>query len=167
MAYLHCHTKGCNWSQDDFWELKFRVHYYKWRESWWKYSFSIGYNPISRMWNDIAWLWKPRWMSLDKWIIDDITEYTGVKVKVREVKKKREHDPKSKIVEVGPDGKPLHITNPYYTEYQVFSWQWLKVEWVKNWRSFRHMEWWTWKSWKKARDNAVCPKCGERNFDID
>ncbi len=19
MAYLHCHTKGCNWSQDDFW----------------------------------------------------------------------------------------------------------------------------------------------------
>ena len=20
MAYLHCHTKGCGWSQDDFWD---------------------------------------------------------------------------------------------------------------------------------------------------
>jgi len=30
MSYLHCHTKRCRWSQDDFWHLK--------------------YNPLTRMW---------------------------------------------------------------------------------------------------------------------
>jgi hypothetical protein len=23
MSYLHCHTKNCNWSQDDFWSWKY------------------------------------------------------------------------------------------------------------------------------------------------
>lgn len=156
MAYLHCHTKDCGWSQDDFWQL---FYIRRWEKRWWK-KIALGYSPISRMWNDIKWLAKPRWFGLDKWVIDDITEYTNVKVKVREVKKIRDQR-KSQI---------KNINAPYvyeYTEYQVFSWQWLKVETVKNWRSFRHMKWWTHKSWKKARDTAVCPKCGLRNFDID
>lgn len=28
MSYLHCHTKGCNWSQDDFWDFSFGRHGY-------------------------------------------------------------------------------------------------------------------------------------------
>jgi len=31
----------------------------------------------------------------------------------------------------------------------------------------REMKWVTWEQWKKDRDFAVCPKCGDRNFDID
>ncbi len=46
MAYLHCHTKGCGWSQDDFWT---------WR-----------YNPIRCALDRIKWLWKPRMIEFDK-----------------------------------------------------------------------------------------------------
>lgn len=166
MAYLHCHTKDCGWSQDDFWELRFRFTWKSWRKSWWKLGLSIGYNPISKTGNDIAWLWKPRWMSLDDWVINDITEYTGVNVKVRKVKKKRKSTIHSDLIQVGPDGEPVKHPD-YYYENQVFSWQWLIVELVREWKNIKRQKWWTWKSWKKVRDTAVCPKCGERNFDID
>lgn len=47
MAYLHCHTKGCCWSQDDFWNFSFGKYGY--------FTFKIGpiklfgwhYNPFS------------------------------------------------------------------------------------------------------------------------
>jgi Zn finger protein HypA/HybF involved in hydrogenase expression len=160
MAYLHCHTKDCGWSQDDFWDLRPRFRWKSYKKSWWKLDFDIGYNPISRMWRDIKWLWKPRWMGLDDWVINDITKYTGVKVKVREVQKT--------IDQTNAKIKCGNCPDIYeVTETQVFSWSWLMVEAVKNWRNFRHMKWWTHKSWKKDRDTAVCPKCNERNFDID
>ena len=157
MAYLHCHTEGCEWSQDDFWEL-FYIN--KWEKRWWK-KIRLGYNPISKMWDDIKWLWKPKWMKLDKWIIDDITKYTGVNVKVREVQ--TENVDWIHALNHGHDPQQPR----YYTEYQVFSWSWLWVEFVKEWKNFRKMKWWTTKSWEKAKDTAVCPKCGKRNFDID
>ena len=145
MAYLHCHTKDCGWSQDDFWDK--------------------SYNPFTRTWNDIKWLWKPKWIGLDKWIIDDMTEYTGVKVKVREIKKEMSEESALKSSRSAQNRNDLYSTT--YYEFQVFSWQWLWLELVAEWKNIQHMKWWTWKSWKKARDNAVCPKCGERNFDID
>jgi hypothetical protein len=40
--YVHCHTKGCTFSQDDFW-------------SW-------GYNPIRTLFREVAWLWRPRYV---------------------------------------------------------------------------------------------------------
>ena len=160
MAYLHCHTKGCNWSQDDFWDLTFRIKWKSWRKQWWKLGLSIGYNPISRTGNDIAWLWKPRWIQLDDWIINDITEYTGVKIKVRTIKKTI--DQTNAVIKNGnrPD---VYEVN----ENRVFSWQWLLVELVKEWKNIKRMKWRTHKSWKKDRDTAVCPKCGISNFDID
>jgi hypothetical protein len=31
----------------------------------------------------------------------------------------------------------------------------------------RKMPWVTWEQWERDRETAVCPKCGQRNFDID
>lgn len=155
MAYLHCHTKDCGWSQDDFWNFRPRFRWHLYKKSWWKLGFSIGYNPISRTLTDIRWLWKPKWLSLDDWYINDMIKYTGVKVKVRKVEKT------INVKSGNVFGKMKTI------EQQVFSWQWLLLELVVEWKNIRRMKWRTWKSWKKTRDIAVCPKCGLRNFDID
>jgi len=138
MAFLHCHS--CGWSQDDFYDIELAVKYHRWRKSWWKFGISFGYNPITKIWNDIKWLWKPRWIFLDDWILFDIMRYTGIKVNVEWMESGRS---------------------------RVFSWDWLVVEIVKDWKVFREMKWWTYNSWKRDRDNAVCPKCGKRAFDID
>ena len=164
MAYLHCHTKGCGWSQDDFWDFKFKIRYVPYRKSWWKFRLDIGYNPISNMLDNITWHWKPKKISFDKWIINDILEYTGVKIKVYKVEK-IEDQSKSNFKQRLPNGEiPDKIK---YTEYQVFSWSWLWVELVREWKNIKRQKWWTYNSWIKARDTAVCPKCGLRNFDID
>jgi len=145
MSYLHCHS--CGWEQDDFWDL---FVYYKWRKKWWK-RLCFGYNPIRNVWYSVKWLWKPRWISLDEWIINDIQKYTNRKAKIRILNRSLAHN--NRIIE--------------YKEHQVFSWSWLIIEIVKEWKKFRNQRWWTWKSWQKAKDTAVCPKCGSRNFDID
>lgn len=124
MAYLHCHS--CDWSQDDFW-------------SW-------SYNPLTKIWSDVKWLARPRVMSLDDRIVNDITEYTGVRVR--------------------------RSCGKHPGQIKVFSWQWLIVEAVKDWKIFRAQSWWTWESWKSAwekrtADKPLCPSCGEQNFDID
>lgn len=67
MAYLHCHTVGCGWSQDDFW------HYsYKWKD-WkkfltfkWSYR-PFGYNPMSILIEDIGMYIKPRYIGMDSY----------------------------------------------------------------------------------------------------
>lgn len=130
MAYLHCHS--CDWAQDDFWS---------WR-----------YNPITKIWDDVKWLWKPRWMGLDRWVIDEIRKYTGIPVVVRE----------SIVFERG--GLRPEMA---HTEWQVHSWLWLIVEVVKELKVCREQKWWTWGSWKRHKTTAVCPGCGDRNFDID
>lgn len=50
---------------------------------------------------------------------------------------------------------------------RIFSWR-VMVWGLKRhvWRLF-NQKWWTWESWQKDRDKAVCPKCGKRDFDID
>lgn len=65
MAYLHCHTKNCGWSQDDFYSFK--------------------YNPFTKIIEDIKWLWKPRMVEWDSMFVktdaETLQKYTGVKVK--------------------------------------------------------------------------------------
>ena len=119
MAYLHCHS--CDWSQDDFYTKR--------------------YNPLTKIWDDIKWLWKPKIISLQQDIVDDLVGYTHVPV--------------------------LRWQDSDWSGYRFFSWNWLLLELVKDIRVAYRTKWWTWKSWKKARDTAVCPKCGDRNFDID
>jgi len=43
MAYLHCHS--CEWSQDDF--------------------YNKDYNPLTKIWGDVQWLWRPRILEID------------------------------------------------------------------------------------------------------
>ena len=31
----------------------------------------------------------------------------------------------------------------------------------KNWKLFRKQQWPTWKSFKRVKDTAVCPRCGQ------
>lgn len=58
MAYLHCHS--CSWAQDDFYTKR--------------------YNPITKIRDSIKWLWKPRIIGFDGWVIQDIAKYTHVPV---------------------------------------------------------------------------------------
>lgn len=102
MAYLHCHTKGCGWSQDDFWHRR--------------------YNPLTKLWSDIRWLWLPR------------------------------------MIRINTEGG-IHP--------RIFSWHALLLEVKKEIRNILHMKWWTYKSFMKERNTALCPKCGKSDFDID
>ena len=54
------------------------------------------------------------------------------------------------------------LESPY-----IHSWRVLWWELKKSIRSVRDMKWWTWKSWRRHAEGAVCPQCKERNFDID
>ncbi len=117
MAYLHCHS--CDWSQDDFWSKK--------------------YNSLTKIWDDIKWLWKPRMIGIDAHTIKELIKYTYVPI----------------------------IRKKFRSDYRVFSWNWLMLEFVKEIRILFRQKWWTYKSWKKYKDTAFCPKCGMRNFDID
>jgi hypothetical protein len=138
MAFLHCHS--CGWSQDDFYDVGFSIQYCRWRKSWWKVRVNFGYNPLTKMWRDIKWWWKPRYIVMDNWYLNDILKFTKVKVKHQSVNR---------------------------GQTKVFSLCWLLVELVKDWRVFRNMRWLTYNSWKRHGDTAVCPNCGDRNFDID
>ena len=40
-------------------------------------------------------------------------------------------------------------------------------EFEKYAKNIRNMPWITEEQWRRDKDEAVCPKCGERNFDID
>jgi len=120
MSYLHCHTKDCNWSQDDF--------------------YSKSYNPLTKIWSDIKWLWKPKITSVDKYIVKDLLAYSNVPV--YEFKR--------------------NVKGQFY----FFSWNWLLLEIVKDIKLAFKQKWWTYNSFKKDI-KAVCPKCKQRNFDID
>ena len=60
MPYLHCHTKGCTWSQDDF--------------------YTKGYNPLTKMWTDIKWLGVPKIVSLETSTVKDLINFTHVPI---------------------------------------------------------------------------------------
>jgi hypothetical protein len=114
--YLHCHS--CDWSQDDFW--------------------SKHYNPMTKIWDDIKWLWKPRIISFDIHTINDLKKYTHV---------------------------PVFTWGKSYQ--RCFSWNWLILQFVKEYKNAKSQKWRTLKSWNKYKDTAVCPKCKKKNFDID
>lgn len=137
MAYLHCHS--CDWSQDDF--------------------YTKGYNFFTKMWDDFKWTCKPRVIKFDGGVRDF---KKGLWTPILIWKKKR-------LFEYGklrphPNSNETHCM---VTDYCVFSWNWMLVEFERNIRSLIHMKWYTWEKWHKVKDKAVCPKCGDRNFDID
>ena len=59
MSYLHCHTKGCGWSQDDFWNWKFTLKFWKWN------SRPFGYNPLSLIIEDVKMFSYPRFIKCE------------------------------------------------------------------------------------------------------
>ncbi len=125
MAYLHCHTKFCGWSQDDFWDWSFGRHGY--------FSFgfiSMGYNPVS-LW--LSYIFGQSGNLKSRWNNGYI---------------------RPRILH----GNRNERTHSWVAAIQVTR---------KLVRSLFRQRWWTWESWKRARTTAVCPKCGQRNFDID
>lgn len=102
--------------------------------------YTKGYNPLTRMKDSIGWTIKPRMLNFDKWMVDEQKKYRYIPIF-------------SKVDKKG-------FAN-------VFSWNWLLIELERDITSFLHMKWWTWKKWNKVKHKAVCPKCGDRNFDID
>ena len=108
MSYVHCGK--CDWGQDDFWS---------WR-----------YNPLVCLWKD-KYLLKPHSLEMDLYIVRDLEEYTGVKVKTYQTK--------------------------HRTILRVDSVSWFRLEVVKNYKIFRKQHWWTRKKW--AKSNRKCPIC--------
>lgn len=140
MAYLHCHTKGCNWSQDDF---------YSWR-----------YNPFTKILGDIKWLWFPRFVVMDRYYFEDISKFLGIKLNLKK---------KYSVPTIYISAKPKIQDLYWYSgavENSIFSWVLLWVEILKDIKIATKMKWWTYKQFKKAK-KAICPKCKMKNFDID
>lgn len=108
MSFLHCHTKGCNWEQDDFYSPD-------------------GY-PLS-------------------FLKDWMKELCDLNVDIE----KQFSTDSNFIAEHGPISKREVIAQ----EFEKFG------------DRIRNMPWPTWEHWQKEKDTAVCPKCGERNWDID
>ena len=131
MAYIHC--AKCDWEQGDFWSWK--------------------YNPITNIWDNIKWLWIPKIIYLDDWIITDITAYTGIKVHLFEKPIKKNIPAKTQ------DGKNIKVARFDFCRKGVFSWQWLIVEIVKDFKNAKKMKWWTYKKLKHDR-KSCCPSCG-------
>ena len=79
MAYLHCHTKDCGWSQDDFYSFKFDKR---------KLFFIGGYNPISKILDSIRSYIKPRMLKWDRHFVNydavELQEYTKIKIRFNE-----------------------------------------------------------------------------------
>lgn len=133
MSYLHCHTKGCGWSQDDFWNWEIKWNkLFKWK------SRPFGYNPLSFILEDIAEYLKPKLVGFD---INFICE--------------------SKINTKGKSPEGFYL---------IHSWDLLVFELKRNIRRFIKMKYWTYKSFKRAKDSGKykCPKCGSKTqWDID
>jgi hypothetical protein len=124
MSYLHCHN--CDFSQDDF--------------------YNKNYNPFSKIWFDVKWLWKPEFIKFhERGLIAHISKYTHIPVFIGISKKGVE---------------------------SVFSWNWLLVEIVKDFKLWWKMKYPTYKSWQKAiKKNdgnwPRCPECDALELDID
>jgi len=54
-----------------------------------------------------------------------------------------------------------------YGRKYIFSWHMLSIRIVEEIVNIMNMRWWTEKDWEKDKETAACPKCGDRNFDID
>lgn len=71
MSFLHCHTKGCNWSQDDWWNFSFG------RYGYWKFPFTRygwAYNPFSVFLSNVftkKGYWFPRRIKFDRGCMEE------------------------------------------------------------------------------------------------
>lgn len=138
MSYLHCHK--CGWEQDDFWSFELR----------WS-TRPFGYNPLSCIIESVYWLIRPRYIGMDKWIIDDINS-RFVRVRIRD--------------KINDFTNNIEMTEIY----EIHSWALLWWEIKKNIRKFRNMKWWTYRAYKydKYLQIAECPKCKSKtDFDMD
>jgi hypothetical protein len=90
--------------------------------------------------DSIGWTIKPRIIEMDTYYVEEQKEYRKI---------------------------PIISKSKARGQSRVFSWNWLLIELERDITSFLHMKWWTWEKWNKVKDKAVCPKCGDRNFDID
>jgi len=99
------------------------------------------YNPITKLWDTVMWLGWPKVLELDDCCVRSLETHTGVRVH---------------RLEGAPRG-----------QVRVFSWFFLILEVIKEWKTIRKQRWWTWDSWERSREEAVCPQCGIRCFDVD
>jgi hypothetical protein len=139
MSYIHC-SRGCEFSQDDFWTLRFKP---QWK--FWKVRSIFGYNPITIFLEHLEWLWKPRWIDFDSHFVQSIESEYGYRIK-------------SRVVRVEPNPN-AGISVRVRTE--IFSWSMLGWEFTRMIRKFKNQKWWTEKSYKKD-SKQLCPKCGEK-----
>jgi uncharacterized protein (DUF2126 family) len=103
MAFLHCDSIGCGWSQDDFWSPD-------------------GYNPFRQ--DIIDWL--------KACLFKDIIELDGEEGHQR-------------------------FTGTEFVAREI----------EKMAKSIRHMNIKTDDDWNKMKSEWACPRCGQKNWDID
>jgi len=116
MAYLHCHTKNCHWSQDDFWDAS-------------------GYTPFR----------------------DDIIAYLKKLLFEDRVYMDSEFAAERPDILWNRDDKGIWCRG---TEL-------VASELERKARNIRKMVFRTEAEWRVARSSAVCPECGQRNFNVD
>jgi len=116
MAYLHCHTKNCGWSQDDFWDIN-------------------GYTPFRQdLMNDLK-----KYLFQDKIYLD---EY---------------------FFKENPTLNYYHDDGGFYCKgKELVIWK-LK----QKTRSIENMLVSTYDEFIEKKDELVCPKCGQQNWDVD
>jgi len=118
MSYLHCHTEGCNWSQDDFWSIG-------------------GWNPIRSVKTcDEENLFKEK-VYMDKSFFEDVEKFCPI--------------PHWK------DEKGYYTKGQYLEAFHFF----------QLYKRCMGMDVKTFEEWKEVRKTWKCPKCGQRNPDID
>lgn len=162
MAFVYCDK--CDFSQDDFWTLRFRPQWKFWR---WRSVF--GYNPITCFLEDVNTYIRPRWVGFDFDFIDNLLRW-GYKPMYRTIywlePINTEADPlwlKSRSLGGEVMVEPLENTPVGFRErkkMQIFSWWlvWHGIE--RNYRKVVKMHWWTEKAWKKDPKHNNCPHCG-------
>ena len=97
-------------------------------------------------WTWKIWKFRPFGYNPISLMIDDIREYIKPRYSILETWIARERGLKSN---------------------KIHAWRLLMWGWKRHFTVIFTMKWRTWESWKKHKDTAVCPGCGDRNFDID
>ena len=151
MAFLHCHTKNCGWSQDDFWNKD-------------------GYTPFRK---DLIETWQKDIFKdkvyADEWWFIDIglaPQYDLVELipepeppKITEIiddKKRQKHE------DCYHDGVQTH-----YRKYWVKGTCYVAALMERKARNIKNMLVRTYEEFKEKKDTLVCPRCGKQNWDID
>jgi len=126
MAYLHCHTKDCGWSQGDFWEDPRNPGASKY-----------CYHPFRKQTVDdwIDYLFKDK-------IYLDLSCFEDMGMDISKIHK---------------DEKGSYVDSRVYVAFEL----------RRRARSIENMDVKTCEEWNKTKDSWTCPKCGQRNWDID